>query len=442
MSAPARGSARHIGILGGGMLGLSLAWRLAGRGHRVTVLDAGAEIGGLTLHFEDSGITWDRFYHVIDGSDHALIALLEELGLGAAIEWHRTRTLFFDGRRHYPLDDAMDYLRLPALDMLSKLRVALNIVYAGARRRRGSLGDIDAARWLQRWSGRRAYQQLWAPLLRSKLGANYDKVSAAFIWAVIRRFYGARQGSRRTERFGFLPGGYARVIAALTQALEQRGATLTCNAAVNAIERADGGGLQVSGTHGTAVFDEVIVTYAAPLVARTCRVLPDAERARHAALRYQGVICLSVLLTRPLGGAYMTYITDPEVPFTTVIEMTALTGCATFGGHHLVYLPRYVPADDPLFERADEAIAGEFLAGLQRLYPDFAPAQVVTSRVARARHVLAVPVLGYGQRIPPLETSVDGLLVCNSARIVDASLSVNEAVALANATVTERYGAA
>lgn len=427
---PAAGST--VAVLGAGMLGMTLALRLAQRGCTVTLFEAAAEPGGLTRFTAVNGINWDRFYHVIDASDSALLDLLDELGLVDEVQWRTTKTLLYDGVRHHPLNNALDYLRLPVLSFIGKCRVAANIIYAGARRRAGALESIPAASWLSRWSGGRAYEQLWAPLLRSKLGTNYNSVSAAFIWSVIRRFYGARQGSTRTEQFGFLPGSYARIVHALEQALNQHGVTILTDAPVSALVPATNGGFDITAGDANRHFSRAVVTFAGPLAANALSALGAQETAAHRALRYQGVVCLSLLLTRPLGGAYMTYITDNSVPFTTVIEMTALTGSEYFGGSHLVYLPRYVPSDDPFLDATDDDITADFLSGLKRLYPDFSTSQLVASHIARARHVMALPTLDYSRHLPPLETSAPGLFVCNSAHIINASLSVTESVGLAN----------
>ena len=56
-------------IVGGGMLGLTLARRLAQRGHQVTLFEAAPQLGGLASAWELGDVTWDRHYHVTLLSD-------------------------------------------------------------------------------------------------------------------------------------------------------------------------------------------------------------------------------------------------------------------------------------------------------------------------------------------------------------------------------------
>ena len=59
-------------VVGGGMLGLATAWRLAKEGHDVTLLEAADAIGGLTSSWALGDTEWDKFYHVILLSDSRL----------------------------------------------------------------------------------------------------------------------------------------------------------------------------------------------------------------------------------------------------------------------------------------------------------------------------------------------------------------------------------
>jgi hypothetical protein len=47
-------------------------------------------------------------------------------------------------------------------------------------------------------------------------------------------------------------------------------------------------------------------------------------------------------------------------------------------------------------------------------------------------YVFPVPTLGYSERLPPLQTTIPGLFMANSAHIVNGTLNVNETVKLAN----------
>jgi protoporphyrinogen oxidase len=176
-------------------------------------------------------------------------------------------------------------------------------------------------------------------------------------------------------------------------------------------------------------------------VSRLCPQLTDAERQRLARVVYQGVVCPSWLLRRPLAGFYVTNITDTWVPFTGVIETTALVDRATFGGNTLVYLPRYLAQGEEMWDMPDEQVSREFFAALCRMVPGLTTADIVASRVARARDVLAVSTRNYSADVmPSLETSMPHVFIANSAQIAHGTLNVNETVALAERQALEVHG--
>jgi protoporphyrinogen oxidase len=424
------------GVAGGGMLGLTIAHRLAQAGHHVTVLEAAPELGGLASAWQVGDVTWDRFYHVVMLSDQHLRRLLAELDLDEGIDWKVTRAGFFTGDGLYQLNNALDYLRFPALNLLDKFRLGLTILYMAQIRNGRRLEAIPLEDWLIRLSGRRVFDNIWRPLLAAKLGDNYKKASASFIWSYARRFYAARQGGMKTEMFGYVPGGYARILERFAALLASEGVAIVTGWPVDRIARLAPGGFEVNSGEKTLAFDRMVVTTAAPLAAKICEGLTEDERERLRGVTYNGVICASLVLTRPLGGYYLTYIIDRQIPFTAVIEMSALVDPQKhLGGKTLVYLPRYVTSEDEFWRLSDGEIEQHFLAGLRKMYPDVSNEQVLAVRIARARQVYAVSTLNYSDHLPPTLTSVPGLTIVNSAHIVNASLAVNETVALAEQTV-------
>jgi protoporphyrinogen oxidase len=130
----------RYGVIGGGALGLTVAVRLAERGHEVTVLERDPVPGGLAGSFEVApGIWLEKFYHHIFQTDRFAVRLIDELGLGASLRWHRpATTVFLDGRT-YPLDSALAVLRFSALSLPNRLRLAAGVGYLRLLPSAGSL---------------------------------------------------------------------------------------------------------------------------------------------------------------------------------------------------------------------------------------------------------------------------------------------------------------
>lgn len=433
--------ARHWGIVGGGVLGMALAKNLAAAGQRVTILEAAPQLGGLAGAWQLGPVTWDKHYHVILLSDDRVHRLLAELGLAEEFTGYETRTGFYTGDKLYSMSNSLEFLRFPPLGMVSKLRLAATILHASRITDWRDLERIPVVEWLTKWSGRRTVEKIWLPLLRAKLGDSYRVASAAFIWATIARMYAARRSGLKREMFGHVRGGYARILGRFAEVLATAGVEVRTGVRVERVGAADGGvEVEVAGGE-TLTFDQVVVTASAPVIPKLVPDLPREVRDRLDGLTYQGIVCASVLLTKPLAGYYVTNITDGWVPFTAVIEMTALVPPAEFGGRHLVYLPKYVAPDDPLFDEPNDSIRARFLAALQRMYPHFDPADVVAFQVSRVRHVFAVTTLNYSDAVPPVDSGVPGVHIVTAAQIVNGTLNVNETLGLADAATMQLLAA-
>ena len=421
-------------VIGGGLLGMTLAHRLAQKDHAVHLWEAGSKLGGLASTWQIGGVEWDRHYHVILASDSYLRSLLNEIGLERELVWKSTKTGFWvDGQMH-PFTTPVDLLRFPGLSVFDKLRLGTTI-FGAARRSDGLPFERTlVADWLVKWSGRQGFERFWRPVLESKLRENYKITSAAFIWATIRRLFAARRAGIQ-EQFGYVQGGYRRILERLKSTLTGEGVEIRTDMPVTKVEAA-GNGVQVTARGGfEAEFDRVIWTTAAPPILAACEWLTNDERERLSGIRYQGIVCASVLLEKPLGPYYVTNIADPDVPFTGVIEMSTIVPPTAFGGRSLVYLPNYADPSDPIFNKTDADIKEMFVTGIERMYSHFKRSDIVAFQVSRVRHVFAIPTLGYSRRLPPIQTSNSNVFLLNSAHIVNATLNVNEAVQLVEHTL-------
>ena len=465
MSAPLQ----NIAVVGSGFLGLTLALRLSDAGAKVTVFESAPEIGGLASAWQIGDVVWDRHYHVTLASDSFTRKIVEEIGLGDEFEWVETKTGFYTDGKLVSMSNSVEFLRFPPLDLLSKFRLGATIFYVSRVKDWKALEKISVEDWLTRLSGKKTFEKMWKPLLKAKLGLAYKETSAAFIWATIQRMYAARNSGLKKEMFGYVRGGYARVLGKFDEHLKEKGVEIILNAKISNVEKlADGkikltaedvdgaekkrtlskefslataGNFQTenffqnsarsaSSAACSSEFDSVILTCPSNLAAKICPQLSEDEKAKLKNIKYQGIVCASLLTKKSLSNFYVTNITD-ETPFTGIIEMSALARKTEFGGNALVYLPKYVAPDDELFEKTDAEIEEIFLTALEKMYPHFSRADVLAFNVSRVRQVFPLPTLNYSENLSPVKTSLENVFVVNSAQITNGTLNVNETVQLA-----------
>jgi protoporphyrinogen oxidase len=426
------GKPMHWAIVGGGMMGMTLAWRMSRAGHRVTLIEAADQLGGLTSVWQLGNVCWEKHYHVILLSDTRLRKLLEEIGLADRLKWVETRTGFFTDGEMYSMSDTKEFLTFPPLGLIEKLRLGGTIFYASKIRNWKRLEKMLVTDWLKRWSGQGTFRKIWLPLLRAKLGDAYQETSAAFIWAAINRMYKARRTGLKKEMFGYVEGGYRTIIRQLQQVLQEQQVMLRTGHAIRRLYRNESDSLTIEfADQPDMQFDRVIMTTPSSVIAKACPDLNADEQSRLRNTRYLGIVNASMLVDRQISPYYVTNITDPQIPLTAVIEMSNVVDRSETDGKSLVYLPKYVSADDPLFERKDEEIQEAFISAVERMHPHFSRRDISAFRIARARHVMALPTLGYSDRLPAQQTSIPGLYIVNSAYITKGNLNVNETIQIA-----------
>lgn len=418
----------RIGIVGGGFMGLVLAHRLAVRGHAVTVLERERQLGGLATYHDYGPFVWDRFYHCILPSDRHLIGFLNDIGLGQALHWRRTRTGFYVDRRFHSMSTSREFLTFPPVTLWGKLRLALTILYCSRIRDWRRLEGIPVETWLRRTCGHATYERIWKPLLLAKLGESYRRVSAVFIWSYIKRLFSARHSAGQKEHLGYVSGGYRAVLARVAQAVEHAGGDIRTGVAVTAVRQHPERGMWVECDGEREHFDKVVVTSPVNVLQRL--VEPELLRVTTAggAVDYLGVICMVLVTRRALVPYYVVNIADERVPFTGVIGMSNLVSLEETGGRHITYLPRYVLSDDPVLRRSDDELRREFFEGLHHMFPDLGVADIESVHINRAVKVQPLQVLHYSRLVPQVATAHDDLLVLNTSQFVNCTLNNNEVV--------------
>lgn len=409
---------KQIAIIGGGIMGVTLAYKLSQQpGLSITIYERGAYLGGLAGYMPYDGVRMDRFYHTILSSDMSMQNLMKESGVDDRLHFTETKQGFYDAGKLYPFNTPVELLTFPPLNIIQRLRLALQIVVAQFESDWRKMDEVPVEDWLVRVSGRGVYEKVWKPMLRAKFDTAFTGVPATYIWSRLKRMMGTRQGVTSKEMMCYLENGYFTLIEALAAKAEGQGVNIKLNTAVEkvVIENGRAVGLSVDGE--LHPYDMVISTLQSPILGQLVPDAPQNFRSQLLDQEYLGVLCPLLILNRSLTPYYVVNITDQRIPFTAVVETTRLIDPKHVKGHHLVYLPKYLAPDNEMARWPDDKVKTEWLGHLKRMFPDFQESWITEFIVQRARYVEPIRPMGTSDQIPSIKTPVDGLYMGNTVMI-------------------------
>lgn len=407
-----------VGIIGGGIMGISLGYFLSQQGAKVEIFEASPVLGGLAgpIILED-GTAVDRFYHAFLSSDSHLRQLCSELNIDNQLRFRETKMGFYYQGEIHSMNNVVEFLHFPPLGWIDRFRLGLTVLYAQLVRDWRKLEGISVEEWLVRLSGRRTYENIWCPMLKAKFDGNFADAPATYIWARLVRTKSTRRGANQKEQAGHLIGGYITLIKAMVERIEAAGGKIHLSCPVQEIFIENGHAIGVRIKDEIHPFSVVVATLQVPIFRR---LIPNASQDYHDYLgktAYLGIIVPLLVLDRPLTGYWTLNIADDRIPFTGVIETTAYIHPQYVGGHHLVYLPKYTSPDNHWQKMPDDEIRKIWLEYLETMFPHFKRDWIHYFLVHRERYVEPLHGLNSYHLIPPVKTPIKNLYLATTAQI-------------------------
>jgi protoporphyrinogen oxidase len=369
---------RSVGIVGGGLLGLGIAHRLAEAGVPVTVYEADRRLGGLAGTTTIGGVEVDRYYHAVTLTDDRVIGLAEKVGLD--VRWRPLGVGFYHDGRRCSMSTPRELLAFPGLRLDDKARLAAFVLRCRRETDQARLDAEPIEPWVRRTAGDRLWERLWKPLLESKFDGRYHDLPATYLWSRTRRTAGTRDRKGR-EVMGWIEGGYQTLVDRLGDRICALGGEVHTATPVRSIPSAGGRPCGVVLDSGFRAHDQVVTTMLRPAAERllsddlAAQLPPDENR-------YLGIVCVVARVRHSVSPYYALQITDRRVPITSVVETTHVVD-QDYAEGHLVYIPRYVDPASPELERPSDQITAEYLAHARTIFPAFREEDVIATQVAR-----------------------------------------------------------
>lgn len=423
---------KSIGVIGGGFAGLTAALRLAQGGYDVTLWEKG-RLGGQAATFEvtGAGTRLEIFYHHLFQSDTSITALAKQIGVGDKLMWLPSNVGYFADGRIYPLNGALDLLKLGCIPFVDRLRLGVVTAYLQRVRDWKKYESVTAHDWLSRALGKRAYDKTLGAQLRAKFGSYYDKIPMVWFWGKIWLRTTSRRSPLDQEKLGYFDGSFQVMVDALVDACEQAGVEIVRSglAGISTDDHGAWTAIPDDGTPATQV-DVMLATVPSNVFQRLAPKLPDDYVNKLNALEYEAAVVAILELDRPLSDVYWLNVADDDLPFTGVIEQTNFIDPATYSGKHYVYLSKYMEPDHPYFVMSQQEIVEAYLPHLAKINPAFDRTWVTNTWVYRERAAQPIIPLHYSERIPEHRTPLPNLYLANTTQIYPEDRGTNYSVRL------------
>jgi len=418
-----------IGIIGAGAAGLAAAFDLSAKGHKVVVYESAPFIGGQASTIPVGGSPLERGYHHLFTNDKAILDLMADLGVEEAMKWYPSRVGTYTSGKVYKTTTALDLLRFGAIPFLDRIKLGLFALKVGRIKDWRGLEDQTADYWLRERLGGKAYEKVWAPLLKGKFGDFYDQIGMPWFWSKIQTRFASRQGIRGREMLGYPDGSFDTIFSKLKKVIESRDGEIHISTPVVKIEVVDGvpKALLARGADGQQIreeFDTILSTV--PSFSFPDLVdLPDDYKKRLTDVHYLAAVVVVLELDRPLTDFYWMNIADPDVPFLGLIEHTNMLPKEWYSGKNILYLTNYLDRTDPLYKMSKDDLLELYLPHLSKFNTEFDRSWI--TKVHYNALSAAQPIIGtnYSKVIANHRTPVKKLYLANTTQIYPEDRGTN-----------------
>jgi len=417
-----------VGIVGGGIAGLSAAYELSKGGQEVSVFESGPELGGQLATFEVGDSRIEKYYHHIFSNDYDVIRLIEELDLSERLEWLESRVGFFCGGKAYDFVTPADLLRFTPISLVDRVRLGLVGLYLRRYANWRNFEGVTARDWIMRYAGKRNYEVVWGPLLKGKFGDRAGEVGMVWFWGKVHQRFASRTKGAK-ERLGYLKGSFGLVVDRLAQRIGAAGGVIY-HQPVGRIVVEGGRAIGLEAASQFHPFDAIVATVPSPVFLELVPELPEPYSAQLRRTRYQSALCLVLILKKSLSPIYWLNISDPSMPFPLVVEHTNLADKSNYGGMNIIYVSNYVAQESPLYQMSPEKLLDEYLPHLRKINPEFNLSWIEEWRLFREEAAQPIVTINYSRDIPDQRTPIHGLYLANTVQSYPEDRAVNTSVRL------------
>jgi protoporphyrinogen oxidase len=289
---------------------------------------------------------------------------------------------------------------------------------------------VTAYEYLCRINGKKATDLVWKPLLVGKFDVFWDKITMAWLWTRIHQRQTSKIKGELTERLGYFDGGFQIVVQRWLEELAKRDVRVHTGTQITRFDERDGKPVITVGGEEKQ-YDSVLAALPSNVFAKLTAGHPAATEAYQKQLSgidHLGAVLMVLRTSEPITDTYWHQIHDADAPFLVFLSLDSLIGVERTGGRYIYYVGDYTQNDSELMHASEDEIRQRWLAGIQRFFPEFDPADVMESHIFKFRNAQHIVDVTYESRIPDLKTPLPGYYLSNFSQIFPEDRGTNLAV--------------
>jgi protoporphyrinogen oxidase len=412
-----------IAVLGAGPMGLAVAYQLVKNNYHPVIFEADDRVGGMTASFDFEGLSIERYYHFHCISDAAFLEILHELNLENKMHWRATKMGYYYQGRVSPWGNPVALLKFSGLSLIAKFRYGLHAFLSTKRSDWSDLDKIDAVTWIKKWVGKEAYEVLWSKLFEYKFYQHTNNLSAAWIWSRINRI-GRSRYNLFNEKLGYLEGGSQTLLNAMKNHIENNGGEFRLSTPVSKVVIENQVLKGVMAQEKFEAFDKVISTVPLPYLPDLMPDLPPEILEKFKAVKNIAVVCVIVKLKKALTQNFWLNVNDSQMDIPGLVEYSNLRPLSD----HIVYVPFYMPAENPKFQESNEVFLLKVKNYLQKINPDLADDDFIAMKASRYRFAQPICQPEFLKNLPPFELPIKGLMAADTSYYYPQDRGISESI--------------
>ena len=416
-------SDNEIAVIGGGPMGLAVAYQLSKMGYKPYVFESDSKLGGMAASFDFDGTELEKYYHFHCLNDKYFLQIINELNLSELLKWKKTSMGFFFNGKLYKWGSLFSVLKFNQISLIGRFRYILHSIRCIYFKNLHKLDKLNAVLWLKSWVGQECYQILWEKLFKFKFYEYANKLSASWIWSRINRLGNSR--SSFVEILGFIEGGSQILINSMADEIIKNGGEINIATKIISLKNNRLGGGTISTNKQKYSFKKIVTTVPFPMLVSILRNgnIPEKFLDSLKKIEYIACACVILKLRKKVTNNFWVNINDKRFNIPGIIEMSNLRDFKD----HIVYVPFYMPEYNQDYIRPDSDFINDSWQCIKSINPRLRKADLISSACNRYRFAQPICTQKYNEQKTAIEL-FSGIFIADTTSYFPDDRGISESV--------------